>query len=31
MGEIAVNNVIKVLTGQAPDTCVNPEVLKAKG
>ena len=28
MGEIAVNNVIKVLTGQAPDTCVNPEVLK---
>jgi glyoxylate reductase len=31
MGEIAVNNVIKVLSGQAPDTCVNPEVLKAKG
>jgi glyoxylate reductase len=30
MGEIAVNNVIKVLTGKAPDTCVNPEVLKAK-
>jgi glyoxylate reductase len=30
MGEIAVNNVIKVLSGQAPDTCVNPEVLKAK-
>jgi lactate dehydrogenase-like 2-hydroxyacid dehydrogenase len=29
MGEIAVNNVIKVLTGQAPDTCVNPEVLTA--
>jgi glyoxylate reductase len=29
MGEIAVNNVIKVLTGKAPDTCVNPEVLKA--
>ena len=28
MGEIAVNNVIKVLTGQAPDTCVNPDVLK---
>ena len=31
MGEIAVNNVIKVLTGRAPDTCVNPEVLTAKG
>jgi lactate dehydrogenase-like 2-hydroxyacid dehydrogenase len=30
MGEIAVNNVIKVLNGQAPDTCVNPEVLTAK-
>ncbi len=30
MGEIAVNNVIKVLTGQAPDTCVNPDVLKMK-
>jgi lactate dehydrogenase-like 2-hydroxyacid dehydrogenase len=30
MGEIAVGNVIKVLTGQAPDTCVNPEVLTAK-
>ncbi|HEY1857388.1 2-hydroxyacid dehydrogenase [Acidocella sp.] len=29
MGEIAVNNVIKVLTGQAPDTCVNPDVLTA--
>jgi glyoxylate reductase len=28
MGRIAVNNVIKVLSGQAPDTCVNPEVLK---
>ena len=28
MGEIAVNNVIKVLNGQPPDTCVNPEVLK---
>lgn len=28
MGEIAVNNVIKVLTGRAPDTCVNPDVLK---
>ncbi len=31
MGEIAVNNVIKVLTGEAPDTCVNPDMLKAKG
>ena len=29
MGEIAVNNVIKVLSGQAPETCVNPEVLTA--
>jgi lactate dehydrogenase-like 2-hydroxyacid dehydrogenase len=29
MGEIAVNNLIKVLTGQKPDTCVNPDVLKA--
>ena len=28
MGRIAVNNVIKVLSGQPPDTCVNPEVLK---
>jgi lactate dehydrogenase-like 2-hydroxyacid dehydrogenase len=28
MGKIAVNNVIKVLNGQAPETCVNPEVLK---
>jgi hypothetical protein len=28
MGRIAVNNIIKVLNGQAPDTCVNPEVLK---
>jgi lactate dehydrogenase-like 2-hydroxyacid dehydrogenase len=28
MGQIAVNNVIKVLSGQPPDTCVNPEVLK---
>jgi lactate dehydrogenase-like 2-hydroxyacid dehydrogenase len=28
MGEIAVNNIIKVLNGQPPDTCVNPEVLK---
>ena len=28
MGRIAVSNVIKVLSGQPPDTCVNPEVLK---
>lgn len=28
MGDIAVGNVIKVLNGQAPDTCVNPDVLK---
>jgi lactate dehydrogenase-like 2-hydroxyacid dehydrogenase len=28
MGKIAVNNVINVLNGQAPETCVNPEVLK---
>ena len=28
MGKIAVNNVIKVLNGQPPDNCVNPEVLK---
>jgi glyoxylate reductase len=28
MGAIAVNNIIKVLNGQPPDTCVNPEVLK---
>lgn len=27
MGKIAVNNVIKVLNGHQPDTCVNPEVL----
>jgi glyoxylate reductase len=27
MGEIAVGNVKKVLNGQPPDTCVNPEVL----
>jgi len=27
MGKIAVNNVVKVLNGQQPDTCVNPEVL----
>ena len=28
MGQIAVNNIIKVLNGGAPDTCVNPDVLK---
>lgn len=28
MGRIAVGNVIKVLSGQAPDTCVNTDVLK---
>lgn len=28
MGAIAVGNVIKVLNGQLPDTCVNPDVLK---
>ncbi len=28
MGKIAVDNVLKVLNGQPPDTCVNPEVLK---
>jgi lactate dehydrogenase-like 2-hydroxyacid dehydrogenase len=28
MGKIAANNIIKVLNGQSPDTCVNPEVLK---
>ena len=28
MGNIAVGNIIKVLSGQAPDTCVNPDVLK---
>lgn len=27
MGKIAVNNVINVLNGKAPETCVNPEVL----
>ncbi|RAI43603.1 2-hydroxyacid dehydrogenase [Rhodoplanes roseus] len=29
MGRIAVDNLLKVLTGGAPDTCVNPEVLEA--
>lgn len=28
MGDIAVGNIIKVLNGQAPDTCINPDVLK---
>jgi glyoxylate reductase len=28
MGNIAVSNIIKVLGGHAPETCVNPEVLK---
>jgi glyoxylate reductase len=28
MGAIAVGNIIKVLNGQQPDTCVNPDVLK---
>jgi glyoxylate reductase len=28
MGKIAINNIVKVLNGQPPDTCVNPEVLK---
>jgi lactate dehydrogenase-like 2-hydroxyacid dehydrogenase len=28
MGQIAVNNIVKVLHGQPPDTCVNLEVLK---
>ena len=28
MGKIAANNIIKVLNGQPPETCVNPEVLK---
>jgi hypothetical protein len=31
MGQIAVNNIIKVLSGQPPETCVNPEVLTAAG
>ncbi|NVO13070.1 MAG: D-glycerate dehydrogenase [Rhodoplanes sp.] len=28
MGRIAVRNIVKVLTGEAPETCVNPDVLK---
>ncbi|MDC7789602.1 D-glycerate dehydrogenase [Rhodoplanes sp. TEM] len=28
MGRIAVENITRVLTGEAPTTCVNPEVLK---
>lgn len=27
MGRIAVGNIVKVLGGEAPDTCVNPDVL----
>ncbi|MFD2182820.1 2-hydroxyacid dehydrogenase [Rhodoplanes azumiensis] len=29
MGRIAVANIVKVLSGEAPDTCVNPAVLKS--
>jgi lactate dehydrogenase-like 2-hydroxyacid dehydrogenase len=29
MGDIAVGNIIKVLGGQTPDTCINPDVLKS--
>ncbi|MFL9824096.1 2-hydroxyacid dehydrogenase [Rhodoplanes sp. SY1] len=29
MGRIAVGNIVKVLSGEAPDTCVNPAVLKS--
>lgn len=28
MGDIAVGNVLSVLKGEAPQTCINPEVLK---
>jgi glyoxylate reductase len=28
MGEIAVRNIVQGLRGEAPETCVNPEVLK---
>ena len=28
MGRIAIDNIVKVLNGQPPDTCVNAEVLK---
>ncbi len=28
MGLIAAGNIIKVLKGKAPDTCINPQVLK---
>ncbi|MGE5678619.1 MAG: 2-hydroxyacid dehydrogenase [Pseudomonadota bacterium] len=28
MGLIAAGNILKVLNGQMPDTCINPEVLK---
>lgn len=27
MGKIAVNNIVNVLSGRPPETCVNPEVL----
>jgi len=30
MGMIAIRNIIKVLSGNAPETCVNPEVLSGK-
>jgi glyoxylate reductase len=30
MGLIAAGNIVKVLSGEAPDTCVNPEVLGEK-
>ena len=30
MGRIAVENVLSVLAGGAPQTCVNPAVLKAR-
>jgi hypothetical protein len=29
MGKIAVNNIVNVLSGRPPETCVNPEVLSA--
>jgi glyoxylate reductase len=28
MGKIAVDNVISVLRGEAPQTCINPQVLR---
>jgi glyoxylate reductase len=30
MGRIAVRNIIKVLAGEPPETCVNPDVLKGR-